>query len=145
MAKAARDRALARMVKAGNITQAEADKWKRAALALKPRPSFGGGFATSEVRRQLETVLDNTTIEQGGLKIFTTIDSRLQDAAENVLSNRISEIERAKGETHSNGFGDPNTGLPEENVLEGIVFRDGPGDGGDPGGGGFAGLRGEPV
>ena len=122
MAKAARDRALARMVKAGNITQAEADKAKRAPLALKPRPYFGGGFATSEVRRQLETVLDNTTIEQGGLKIFTTIDSRLQDVAENVLANRISEIERSKGETHSDGFGDPNTGLPEENVLEGSFF-----------------------
>jgi penicillin-binding protein 1A len=122
MAKAARDRALARLVKAGNITQAEADKWKRAPLALKPRPSFGGGFGTSEVRRQLETVLDDTTIERGGLKIFTTIDSRLQEVAENVLSNRISEIERSKGETHSSGFGDPNTGLPEENVLEGSFF-----------------------
>jgi len=122
MAKAARDRALARMVKAGNITQAEADKAQKAPLSLRPRPDFGGGFATSEVRRQLETILDDTTIRQGGLKIFTTIDSRLQGIAENALANRISEIEKEKGETHSNGFGDPNTGLPEENVLEGSFF-----------------------
>jgi len=32
------------------------------------------------------------------------------------------EIEKSKGETHPNGFGDPNTGLPDENVLEGSFF-----------------------
>jgi penicillin-binding protein 1A len=121
-AKAARDRALARMVKADYITQADADKWQKAPLALRPRPDFGGGFATSEVRRQLETILDSTTIQQGGLKIFTTIDSHLQSVAENALSARIEEIEKEKGETHPNGFGDPNTGLPDENVLEGSFF-----------------------
>src|SRR5271170_7841449 len=73
MAKAARDRALARMVKAGYVTQADADKAQKAPLSLRPRPDFGGGFATSEVRRQLETMLDPTTIREGGLKIFTTI------------------------------------------------------------------------
>lgn len=122
MAKAARDRALVRMVKAGYITQAEADKARKAPLALRPRPDFGGGFATSEVRRQLETILDSTTIQQGGLKIFTTIDPRLQGIAENALQARILEIEKAKGETHPNGYGDPNTGLPDENVLEGAFF-----------------------
>ena len=86
MAKAARDRALARMVKAGYVTQAEADKAQKAPLALRPRPDFGGGFATSEVRRQLETILDSTTIQQGGLKIFTTIDAHLQSVAENALA-----------------------------------------------------------
>jgi penicillin-binding protein 1A len=70
----------------------------------------------------LETVLDETTIEQGGLKIFTTIDSHLQDVAESALASRISEIEKDKGETHSNGFGDPNTGMPDEDVLEGSFF-----------------------
>jgi penicillin-binding protein 1A len=121
-ARAARDRALDRMVKAGYISQADADKARKAPLALRPRPDFGGGFATSEVRRQLETILDSNTIERGGLKIFTTIDSHLQNVAENVLATRINEIEKAKGETHPNGFGDPNTGLPDENVLEGSFF-----------------------
>jgi penicillin-binding protein 1A len=122
MARAARDRALDRMVKANYVTQAEADKAQKAPLALRPRPDFGGGFATSEVRRQLETILDLTTIQQGGLKIFTTIDPRLQGVAENALASRINEIEKEKGETHPNGFGDPNTGLPDEDVLEGAFF-----------------------
>jgi penicillin-binding protein 1A len=122
MAKAARDRALERMVKAGNVTQAEADKARKAPLALRPRPDFGGGFATSEVRRQLETILDSTTIQQGGLKIFTTIDARLQGIAENALLTRIIEIEKSKGESHPNGYGDPNTGLPVEDILEGSFF-----------------------
>ena len=121
-AKAARDRALAKMVRAGDITQADADKAKKAPLALRPRPEFGGGFATSEVRRQLESILDPTTVQQGGLKIFTTIDSHLQAIAETALTNRIVEIEKSKGETHSPGFGDPNTGLPDEDILEGSFF-----------------------
>lgn len=128
-AKAARDRALGRMVKAGYVTQAEADAAAKAPLALRPRPDFGGGFATSEVRRQLELILDSNTIQQGGLKISTTIDPRLQTVAENALDARINEIETAKGETHRNGFGDPNTGLPDEDVLEGAFFAMDPANG----------------
>jgi penicillin-binding protein 1A len=129
MAKAARDRALGRMVKAGYVTQADADKAQKAPLALRPRPDFGGGFATSEVRRQLETILDSTTIQQGGLKIFTTVDAHLQGVAENALLARIVEIEKDKGETHPAGFGDPNTGLPNEDVLEGAFFAMDPSNG----------------
>jgi len=129
MAEAARDRALTRMVKAGYITQAEADAAQKAPLALRPRPDFGGGFATSEVRRQLEMILDPTTIQQGGLQIFTTIDPRLQSYAENALQARILEIEKSKGETHPNGYGDPNTGLPEEDILEGAFFAMDPSNG----------------
>ena len=128
-ARAARDRALTRMVRAGDITQAQADAAQKAPLALRPRPDFGGGFATSEVRRQLEQILDPTTIQQGGLKISTTIDSRLQAVAENALSARINEIEASKGESHPNGFGDPNTGLPDEDVLQGAFFAMDPANG----------------
>ncbi len=129
MAKAARDRALERMVKAGYITEAESDQAKKAPLSLRPRPDFGGGFATSEVRRQLESILDSTTVQQGGLKIFTTIDAHLQGVAENALAARILEIEKEKGETHPNGYGDPNTGLPNEDVLEGAFFAMDPANG----------------
>ena len=121
-AKEARDRALERMVKAQYITEDEAERASKAPLALRPRPDFGGGFATSEVRRQLELILDANTIQQGGLKIFTTVDSHLQSVAENALAARIAEIERSKGESHPNGYGDPNTGLPDQDVLEGAFF-----------------------
>jgi penicillin-binding protein 1A len=123
-AKAARDRALDTMVGEKYITQAEADRARRQPLALRPRPDFGGGFATSEVRRQLDGILDDTTIEQGGLKIYTTIDPRLQQAAENSLLARINEIERGKGETQHGG--DPDTGLPDSDVLEGAFFAEDP-------------------
>jgi penicillin-binding protein 1A len=123
-AKEARDRALDAMVRAKYITQAARDQAHREPLALRPRPDFGGGFATSEVRRQLEGILDETTIEQGGLKISTTVDPRLQAAAENALAARINEIERSKGENHHGG--DPNTGLPDSDVLEGAFFAEDP-------------------
>ena len=126
-AKAARDRALDAMVKEKYIKPAEAARASRAPLALRPRPDFGGGFATSEVRRQLEGILDETTIEQGGLKISTTIDPRLQQAGENELAARINEIERAKGETQHGG--DSDTGLPNSDVLEGAFFAEDPSTG----------------
>lgn len=128
-ARAARDRALVKMVRAGDITQAQADAAGKAPLALKPRPNFGGGFATSEVRRELEQLLDPATVQQGGLKIFTTIDPRLQTVAENALAARINEIEASKGESHANGFGDPNTGMPDEDVLQGAFFAEDPSNG----------------
>jgi penicillin-binding protein 1A len=121
-AKAARDRALDRMVKAGFITAQEQAHWSKSSLALRPRPDFGGGFATSEVRRELDQILDPTLVQEGGLKISTTIDSHLQTVAENALAARIAEIEKTKGESHPNGFGDPNTGLPDQTVLEGAFF-----------------------
>ncbi len=121
-AKAARDRALTKMVRYNYITQAEADAAQRVPLALRPRPDFGGGFAESEVRHQLDGILDSDTLERGGLKIFTTIDPRLQSAAENALVARINEIEAAKGEAHRAAMGDPYTGLPNEDVLEGAFF-----------------------
>jgi penicillin-binding protein 1A len=127
-AKLARDRALATMVTAKYITQEQADHASRQPLALRPRPDFGGGFATSEVRRELEGILDETTIAQGGFKISTTIDPRLQQAAENSLTARINEIERSKNETQHGG--DPNTGLPDNDVLEGAFFAEDPSDGG---------------
>ena len=123
-AKAARDRALEAMVKEKDITQAQADHARRAPLALRPRPDFGGGFATSEIRRQLEGILDVTTLEQGGLKISTTIDPRLQQAGENELAKRINQIEQSKGETQH--AGDPDTGLPDSDVLQGAFFAEDP-------------------
>jgi penicillin-binding protein 1A len=121
-AKLARDKALDRMVRAQYITEDEAEKASRQPLALRPRPNFNGGFATSEVRRQLEQILDANTVERGGLKIFTTIDSHLQGVAEAALSARITEIESSKGEAPPGSSGDPNTGLPDEDVLEGAFF-----------------------
>jgi penicillin-binding protein 1A len=76
-AKAARDRALAKMIRAGYITQAEADAARKKPLALRPRPDFGGGFATSEVRRQLETILDPTMVQEGGLNRICKPSPRL--------------------------------------------------------------------
>ena len=128
-AKAARSRALVKMVRAGYITQAQSDKAENAPFALRPRPDFGGGFATSEVRRQLELQLDSSVIEEGGLKIYTTIDPRLQTIAENSLAQRLNEIDAENGESHKNGYGDPNTGMPDENVLQGAVFAMDPGTG----------------
>jgi membrane peptidoglycan carboxypeptidase len=80
------------------------------------------------VRHELEGILDETTIEQGGLKISTIIDPRLQQAAENALAARINEIEVSKGETHHGG--DPDTGLPDSDVLEGAFFAEDPETGG---------------
>jgi hypothetical protein len=134
-----------RMVKAVTSPRRRRTRASKAPLALRPRPDFGGGFATSEVRRQIELILDSTTIQQGGLKIFTTIDSRLQTVAEMRSPRASTEIEKSKGETHPNGYGDPNTGLPDEDVLEGAFFAMDPATGAIRAVVGSRDFRAEPV
>ena len=94
-AKAARSRALTRMVRANDITQAEADRAEKAPLSLRPRPDFGGGFATSEVRRQLEQTIDSRYHRgRRSQRFSTTIGGHLQNVAGNCARGYTSTKSR---------------------------------------------------
>jgi penicillin-binding protein 1A len=57
-------------------------------------------WALDAVRRDLNLILDADEVEDGGLRIYTTIDLRLQRAAEGIVEKRLAEVENAKGFTH---------------------------------------------
>ena len=52
------------------------------------------------ILRELELVIDRDQFDNGGLKIYTTIDGALQSVAEGSLQRRLQQIESLPGFPH---------------------------------------------
>ena len=102
-----RDSTLASMVQHGFITQEEADQAKSETLNIRPkhRRIIQGSYALDSIRRELEEILAEKNIKQGGLKITTTIDQNLQQACEQALDKHLRSIERGTGYRHQTRAG----------------------------------------
>jgi penicillin-binding protein 1A len=102
--KAVRERnaVLARMRKLDFITE----KQMVAAIASTPRvaqkrrASPQDNWAMDSILRELELVIDRDQFDNGGLKIYTTIDGALQSVAEGSLQRRLQQIESLPGFPH---------------------------------------------
>ncbi|HSL21779.1 MAG TPA: PBP1A family penicillin-binding protein [Vicinamibacterales bacterium] len=85
------------MLSTGAITRAEYEQARAAKVALKNglqlEERFGLYFK-EQVRRQLVEKFGWQRVYQGGLKVYTTLDSELQQAAEELLEEELAEIER---------------------------------------------------
>ncbi|MCX7869226.1 MAG: penicillin-binding transpeptidase domain-containing protein, partial [Terrimicrobiaceae bacterium] len=101
--KAVRERnaVLARMREAGFITEAQREQ---AAAAPPPSPSLPPGYqenwAMSAIESELDLVLDQEELAEGGLRVETTLDPHLQSAAERALAARLRQIEERPGFPH---------------------------------------------
>jgi penicillin-binding protein 1A len=104
------DRAVARrsvvlqmMVASGAIDAATAERAKaspvRITNALEIKETFGLYFK-EHVRRELVERFGWQRVYQGGLRVYTTIDSNLQQAAEVLLEGGLQDIERRPGFKH---------------------------------------------
>jgi penicillin-binding protein 1B len=84
----------------------------KAAMGTSPHPAF-----VELVHRRLRQEYDEADLRSEGLRIFTTLDPRVQDAAERVLERKLAEFDK------ENRFGAPGPGgtkgLPSG--LEGAV------------------------
>jgi 1A family penicillin-binding protein len=105
------DRAIARrnivlqsMASSGAIDQAQYARAKKAALhltnGLEIKETFGLYFK-EQVRKELVERFGNTRVAQGGLRVYTTLDPDLQQAAEKAIENGIASIERRHGYPHN--------------------------------------------
>ncbi len=105
------DRAVARrnvvlqaMVSSGAIDAATAERAKSSPVtisnALEIKETFGLYFK-EQVRRELVERFGWQRVYQGGLRVYTTIDSDLQKAAEAMLEDGLKEIERRPGFKHA--------------------------------------------
>lgn len=120
-ALAQRDVVLDRMAALGMISADEASRTKSANLFVsKKRPlPFQENYAMDAVRRDLELILSPDQIDQGGLRIYTTIDPALQKLAEHALEERLSEVEKTSGFKHPKKAGfTASSGSAEEGVAE---------------------------
>lgn len=104
MEKAVRERntTLARMVAAGEITQQQADGAMEQQIKVRPkaRRQSRESYAMNVIRRDLDIILEREDIQLGGLQITTTIDLRVQEAAETALDERLVEVEKMSGYRH---------------------------------------------
>ena len=90
-----RDVVLGRMEELEFITHAEHEKALREKITPLQRRMINplNSWAVDAILHELEQVVSPTKIDEGGLRIDTSIDAGLQQAAEQSLSRRLAEIE----------------------------------------------------
>jgi penicillin-binding protein 1A len=120
-ALAQRDQVLARMLELKMITPAEAKAALAEPMPLTKRllPPTQDNYAMDAVIRDLTILLPKETIDLGGLKIYTTIDRRLQMIAEDAVEARLAELESEKDWPHPKrfrSFATPSQGTPEKEM-----------------------------
>lgn len=99
---AARNEVLARMLELKMITPEEAAQARQEELPASKRlpPVLQEDYAMDTVMRDLNILLPKEIIDRGGLKIYTTIDRRLQLIGQDAVDQRLTEIEKQSGWKH---------------------------------------------
>ncbi len=71
-------------------------------IILRAPPVFQnqGGYALDAVRRDLDLILEEKDLREGGLQVVTTLDKDLLDTAEAALDKRLREVESLPGYRH---------------------------------------------
>ena len=86
---------LGRMEELELITHAEHEKALREKIAPRQRQLVNplNSWAVDAILHELEQVVSPSKIDEGGLRIDTSIDAGMQQAAEQSLSRRLAEVE----------------------------------------------------
>lgn len=85
------------MADEGVLTRDDAERWKAYPLLLSTRSDFSevAPYFTEYVRQQLQTRF-GSQLYKDGLRIYTTVDLDIQQAAERALTRQLDEVERNK-------------------------------------------------
>ena len=95
-----RSYALGRMVAEGYITQAEADAETAREIVLAERTPQRRSIApyfVEEVRQHLEATYGASSLYEDGLEVHTTLDARLQAAANAALESQLRVLDKRHG------------------------------------------------
>ncbi len=86
---------LGRMASLKMITKEQAEAAKKEQVAFEPaRESIQAPHFVFYVKELLEEEFGERVVEQGGLKVITTLDMRLQKLAEETLKNRQAQLKK---------------------------------------------------
>lgn len=123
-AAAQRDAVLNRMVelKKISVAQAEAAKATRVTSHPKRMPMIQENYAMDAVQRDLNVLLTQDQVDQGGLYIYTTLDPNVQNVATQALESTLGRIE------HQSNFHHPlkaNYKPPEEGEDSSMPYLEG--------------------
>lgn len=87
------------MLEDGKITAAQANVARSAPLGLhiQPPPNSVAPWFVEEVRRELERKLGSDQVHEAGLKVYTSLDLDLQQAANKAVLDGLAAYERRHG------------------------------------------------
>jgi len=95
--KAAKNRqteVLSRMLEEGYITNAEYQKAVKTKLKVKaPKNRLKAPHFVFYVKQLLEKEYGEKTVQEGGLRVYTTLDYSIQKAAEKILKEELADLE----------------------------------------------------
>ncbi len=123
-----RDDVLQRMLLLKLITPEEELQARYAEIVLRAQPLFQsqGDWALDAVRRDLDRLLEQHEIEDGGLLVYTTLSKELQIAAEAAVEKRLASVEKLPGYPHLkkadfDATWNPSTELTTTPYLQGAL------------------------
>jgi penicillin-binding protein 1A len=99
-AKRRRSYVLRRMLEEGMISKAEHDKANQSEVKVYPVEDVFHQFApyfAEQVRKHVVDKLGNPLLLKGGLKIFTTMDSEKQRAAQDAVFSGLLQVDKRQG------------------------------------------------
>src|SRR5881396_2647451 len=118
---------LDRMVALKTLSPAEADEAKKAKITPRPKrlPFIQENYAMDAVQRDLNLLLTQDQIDNGGLSIYTTLDPAVQNAAQQALETQLTKIEHQSNFHHplKASYQPPENGEGDSSMpyLEGAV------------------------
>jgi penicillin-binding protein 1A len=126
-ARIQRNVVLDRMVALKKLSPADAQDAKRAKITPHPKrmPFIQENYAMDAVQRDLNLLLTQDQIDNGGLSIYTTLDPAVQNAAQDALEKQLTKIEHQSNFHHplKADYKPPENGEPDSAMpyLEGAV------------------------
>src|SRR5881227_2123278 len=126
-ARIQRNAVLDRMVQLKKLSPEQAEQAKMAKITPHPRHlSFiQENYAMDAVQRDLNLLLTQDQIDNGGLFIYTTLDPAVQNAAQQALETQLAKIERQSNFHHplKTNYQPPENGEGDSSMpyLEGAV------------------------
>src|SRR6266403_2425851 len=93
---------LDRMVALKKITPAQAEQAKIAKINPHPKrlPQIQENYAMDAVQRDLSQLLTQDQIDNGGMSIYTTLDTGVQNAAQDALEKQLTKVEHQSSFHH---------------------------------------------
>ncbi|MCL5783840.1 MAG: PBP1A family penicillin-binding protein [Patescibacteria group bacterium] len=113
LAKVRQAEVLRRMVEDGYITKQQADAAKNEALTYRTSQNelgFKAPHFVLYVKQKLIEQYGDKLVEQGGLKVTTTLDYKLQEQAENIMKTEIDKLQDYKVGNGASVVLDPRNG-----------------------------------
>jgi len=122
-AEGERDTVLTRMEKLKMLTASEAAQARKTPIKVvsSKTTAIQQNYVMDAVDEELRILLDQDQIDDGGMKIYTTINPDLQKTAEKALEEQLSAIEKRSGYPHPKKSEHDTTQSKETNYLQGAV------------------------